>query len=238
MTSYNPQSHSQSQQHQQQLSSSLLSNNRSNRSHSLTSSYKPNHHNNNTTLKRQSNNTNTGGLDDDDDDNNDIANNLISLDSTVTLISKQRTRHTCSKLCILQGELCRTLLEGDSSTNEIELSLIDNDTIDLIIKYCTYHINVPTRHIKQPLTKCNMYDIVDKFDSSFINSLSQTQLFQLLLASNYMNIKSLLQLCSAKIATLLYGKSTQQITHTFGINNSYTQLEENDIRKMYKELLE
>ena len=52
----------------------------------------------------------------------------------------------------------------------------------------------------------------------------------IILASNYLDIKPLLELGCAKIATFIKGKSAEEIRKTFGIVNDFTPEEEAQIR--------
>jgi S-phase kinase-associated protein 1 len=52
-----------------------------------------------------------------------------------------------------------------------------------------------------------------------------------------MNIKPLLHLCCAKTASLMKGKTPDQIRTTFNIRNDYTPAEEEEVRKEYKDLI-
>lgn len=45
---------------------------------------------------------------------------------------------------------------------------------------------------------------------------------QMILAANYMDIKSLLDLCCAKVASMIKGKTTEEIRKTFNIKNDFT----------------
>ena len=69
------------------------------------------------------------------------------------------------------------------------------------------------------------------------SAAAQEVLFKLLLAANYLNIRSLLQLTCAKVASLMKGKTPDQIRAVFNIRNDYTQAEEEEVRKEYKDLI-
>ena len=59
-------------------------------------------------------------------------------------------------------------------------------------------------------------------------------LFQLILAANYMDIKSLLDLTCAKVASMLKGKTPEEIQKTFNIVNDFTPEEEAQVREENK----
>jgi len=69
------------------------------------------------------------------------------------------------------------------------------------------------------------------------SAAAQEVLFKLLLAANYLNIRSLLQLACARVATLLRGRTPEQIRAVFNIRQDFTQAEEEEIRKEYRDLI-
>ena len=155
----------------------------------------------------------------------------------------------------MASELCKTTLEGDKDANEIPLYHIEGVIVQKVIDYLTYHLKIPPRKIEKPLVSSNMRDLVDAWDVSFIeageptvfvgpnatptppSAAAQELLFKLLLAANYLNIKSLLQLTCAKVASLIKGKIPNQIRSTFNIRNDYTQAEEEEVRQEYRDLI-
>jgi hypothetical protein len=66
------------------------------------------------------------------------------------------------------------------------------------------------------------------------SATAQEVLFKLLHAANYLNIRPLLQLACARVATLLRGRTPDQIRAVFNIRNDFTQAEEEEVRKEYK----
>ena len=59
-------------------------------------------------------------------------------------------------------------------------------------------------------------------------------LFELILAANYMDIKSLLDLTCAKVASMIKGKSPEQIRILFNITNDFSPEEEEAVREENK----
>lgn len=82
----------------------------------------------------------------------------------------------------------------------------------------------------QPLRSNNMKDIVPEWDAAYVD-IDQEQLFELLLAANYLDIAPLLNLVSAKVATLIKGKTAEEIRRTFNIRNDFTPEEEAQVRE-------
>ena len=87
--------------------------------------------------------------------------------------------------------------------------------------------------IEKPLKSANMVDVVQKWYAEFID-LDQTLLFELILAANYMDIKPLLDLTCATVASMIKGKSPEEIRSTFNITNDFSPEEEAQVREENK----
>ena len=64
-----------------------------------------------------------------------------------------------------------------------------------------------------------------EWDATFVE-VDQETLFELILAANYMDLKPLLDLTCAKVASMLKGKTPEQIRKQFNIANDFTPEEE------------
>ncbi len=78
-----------------------------------------------------------------------------------------------------------------------------------------------------------MNEIVQQWYADFI-SVEQDVLFELILAANFMDIKPLLDLACATVASLIKGKSPEQIRDQFNIVNDFTPEEEAQVREENK----
>ena len=98
--------------------------------------------------------------------------------------------------------------------------------------------------LPQPLKTANLAEVVPAWDASFVE-VEQEMLFELILvrsplpsppactvprganrdelqAANYLDIKPLLDLTCAKVATMMKGKTPEEIRKTFNIKNDFT----------------
>lgn len=66
---------------------------------------------------------------------------------------------------------------------------------------------------------------------SSIHSHVQELLFDLIQAANYMDIKPLLELTCAKVASMMKGKTAEEIRELFNIENDFTPEEKEAIRQ-------
>ena len=85
----------------------------------------------------------------------------------------------------------------------------------------------------QPLKTANLAEIVSAWDAAYVN-VQQEMLFDLILAANYMDIKPLLDLTCAKVASMIKGKTPEEIRKTFNIENDFTPEEEASVREENK----
>jgi len=116
-----------------------------------------------------------------------------------------------------QSKLVANILEGDTDATEIQVKQVDGKTLELIVKYLKHHKGKEPAEIAKPIRSVKMEKIVeDTWDAEYINALAKRALFQLILGANYMDCKSLLHLGCAKVATMIKGKSPEEIKQILG----------------------
>ena len=74
------------------------------------------------------------------------------------------------------------------------------------MEYCEKHKSGNPPDIEKPLRTNNLAELVDPYDAKFIDIENLEELFDIILAANYLDIKSLLELSCAKVASLIKGK--------------------------------
>lgn len=105
------------------------------------------------------------------------------------------------------------------------------------MEYLKHHVNNPAPPIPTPLPKGDLQQVVSDFDYEFVSSCSQTTLFEIMVTANYLEIPPLLELTQAYIASLMYGKTPQEVRHIFGIQDNTTPEEEQEIYAKYGHIL-
>jgi len=111
----------------------------------------------------------------------------------------------------------KNIFEDLDSDEIIPLPLVDSKTLTKVIEYATFR------------AKTEQQDIKD-WERNYLN-LSDDDLFQLILAANYLDIKPLLDITCMKIANQIKGKTPEQIRTRFNIKNDFTPEEEAEIQK-------
>lgn len=101
--------------------------------------------------------------------------------------------------------------------------------LNRVVQYLRYHQDNPPREIEKPLKSPNMSEVVEQWDADFVD-LEQEQLFDLIIAANFLDIEPLLDLTCAKVASLMKGKTPEQIRKALNIQPDLTQEEEEAVR--------
>jgi len=137
------------------------------------------------------------------------------LDDTLILVSCDDVNGEKFKIdrdSAMMCNLVKSIIEGDSDAKTIEIKKVSSDILRLIVDYLIHHKGKTPAEIAKPIRSVKMEKIVeDEWDAKFINSQSKRTIFQIILGANYMDIKSLLHLGCAKIATMIKGKSPEEI---------------------------
>merc|ERR1712032_1013520 len=127
--------------------------------------------------------------------------------------------------------LIKNMVDDSGTDEEIPLPNVKTAILSKVIDYCKYHKDKPPEEIQKPLKSTNLMECgVSEWDSEYVN-IEQEVLFELILAANYLDIKSLLDLTCAKVASMIKGKNTEEIRKQFNIVNDFTPEEEAQVRE-------
>jgi len=150
-------------------------------------------------------------------------------DEVLKLVSQEQEKVPVPKKVAMMSELVKTMAEGDKEEKEIPLPNVKSAVLNKVVAYMKYHVDNPAKEIEKPLKSANMNEVVSQWDADFVD-VDQELLFELILAANYMDIKPLLDLTCAKVASMIKGKTPEQIRKTFNITNDFTPEEEEAVR--------
>jgi len=148
---------------------------------------------------------------------------------TLTLQAQDGKSFTVSREVAMMSELVKTMWEGDKNEKEIPLQNVKSEILKKVIDYMQFHHKNPPKEIEKPLKSGNMREVVSDWDANYVE-VDQETLFDLILSANYMDIKPLLDLTCAKVASMIKGKSPEEIRRRFNIVNDFTPDEEEAVR--------
>ena len=121
----------------------------------------------------------------------------------------------------------KNMIEDTGTEAPIPLPNVSSKILAKVIEYCKFHVDAKAGNADKP---SKLDDDVKAWDMEFVK-VDQSTLFELILAANYLNIKSLLDLTCLTVANMIKGKTPEEIRKTFDIKNDFTPEEEEEVRK-------
>lgn len=120
----------------------------------------------------------------------------------------------------------------------VPLIQVKGDTLALVVEYMEYHSNQPPTDIPRPL-RGPIRDLLCEFDQTFIftkclkdnDEKQHDTLIDVILAANFLQIRELRDLSCATVASMIKGKTPDQIQALFNIDSDFTPEEEERIRE-------
>merc|ERR1711964_333474 len=115
------------------------------------------------------------------------------------------------------------IIEGDAEATEIQVKQVDAETLKKIVDYLKAHEAKPHKEINKPLRSVkvqgkdsfiiNEDKNIQQFDRDLLEELlgDKRMLFKVILGANYMDVQGLLHLGCAGVASLIKGKSPEEI---------------------------
>jgi S-phase kinase-associated protein 1 len=160
---------------------------------------------------------------------NNIGNNNIDEkeDNEIYLLSNDNVKFKVDKEVAEKSVLIKNMLEdiGDSDL-PIPLPNVNSNILKKVIEWCKKYKD---DHIIQDDQQNRNTDI-NEWDQKYMD-VDQETLFDIILASNYLDIKALLDIGCKTVANMIKGKSAEEIRRTFNIVNDFTPEEEAQIKK-------
>lgn len=154
---------------------------------------------------------------------------------TVKLISQDNESFVVTKKVAKMSKLITDMMlvdeDNDDEEREIPLPNAKGPILGKVLEFCKHHCGEEEMTpFEKPLKDADLSKLVQEFYSNFIVNVDQETLFHLTLAANYLDIRPLLDLCSARIASFIKGKTPEQIRENLNIVCDFTPEEEAQVR--------
>ncbi|KAG5982629.1 E3 ubiquitin ligase complex SCF subunit scon-3 [Claviceps digitariae] len=153
----------------------------------------------------------------------------------VWLASNDNATIEVDRVVIERSMLIKNMLDdiGDeliSQTNPIPIPNVNEAVLRKVIEWCEHHRNDPPQAQDDESDGRRRTTDIEEWDQKFMQ-VDQEMLFEIILASNYLDIKPLLDVGCKTVANMIKGKSPEEIRKTFNITNDFTPEEEEQIRR-------
>ncbi|KAL2937079.1 SKP1-like protein 4 [Bienertia sinuspersici] len=151
----------------------------------------------------------------------------------ITLKSSDGESFEVEEAVALESQTIKHMIEDDCADSAIPLPNVTGKILAKVIEYCKKHVEAAAaKSSSEDRSSSNSAadDELKNWDSEFVK-VDQNTLFDLILAANYLNIKSLLDLTCQTVADMIKGKTPEEIRKTFNIKNDFTPEEEEEVRR-------
>ncbi|CDP14555.1 unnamed protein product [Coffea canephora] len=150
----------------------------------------------------------------------------MSSPKIIVLKSSDGETFEVEELVALESQTIKHMIEDNCADTCIPLPNVTSKILAKVIEYCKKHVEAP----KSSDGDKSSDEDLKSFDADFVK-VDQGTLFDLILAANYLNIKSLLDLTCQTVADMIKGKTPEEIRKTFNIKNDFTPEEEEEVRR-------
>ncbi|XP_047976291.1 SKP1-like protein 1A [Salvia hispanica] len=146
----------------------------------------------------------------------------------ITLRSSDGEVFEVDEAVAVESQTIKHMIEDDCVDNIIPIPNVTGKILSKVMEYCKKHVDASASTKSED--KVSSDDELKIFDADFVK-VDQATLFDLILAANYLNIKSLLDLTCQTVADMIKGKTPEEIRKTFNIKNDFTPEEEEEVRR-------
>jgi len=143
-----------------------------------------------------------GGLDD------------TEVTGTIKVTSADHKTFEVEKKHAFVSILIKQTLDQDPTAAELPIPGVRGEILEKVIEYMNHHKGTEPPIIPKPLRSKEMKQVCsDPWDATYIDKIGETRqdLYDLILAANYMDVKSLLHLGCAKVSSLIKGQPLEKI---------------------------
>lgn len=138
------------------------------------------------------------------------------------LVSQEGDIIEVDKEVAAQLSLIKDLVEDTNADETIPIPNIKTQVLRKVLEYCEKHKAENPSKGEKSLEGSDLAE----FDWKYIDIENQEEIFDIIEAANYLDVKPLLELSQAKVASLMKGKSPEEIRKVFNIKSDYTPEEE------------
>ena len=156
---------------------------------------------------------------------------IYTTERLVHLVSQEGEQFDVPLDVATMSELIKTMYDSEQPEDEVQempLSNVKTSILSKVIEFLTHYKGEPMTEIEKPLKSSNMNEVVQEWYVEFVN-VEQETLFELILAANFMDIQPILDLTCATVASMVKGKTSDEIRQHFNIVNDFTPAEEEQV---------
>ena len=140
----------------------------------------------------------------------------MEVDITIKVISSDGKEIEMSKKAASKSNILKGIMEDYPDNTEFPLNNVTSPILEKIKEYLEHYKDKEPEKIEIPLKSNNFKECVSEWDYNYLGE-NIDLIFDLINASNFMDIKSLYELASAKLGSKIKGISSESIKKDFEI---------------------
>ncbi len=149
--------------------------------------------------------------------------------STIKIVCKDGNKLEIDTQSAKKSVLLNNIIQDYDLNDDIPIN-INSDILKIIFVYLEHYKDSEPEIIPKPLPSGNLESFTDKWDVDFID-LDKSVVLNLIVAANFMDIKSLLELSCAKIASIMKSMDPETIKKEFDIPEDMTEEEQKKLEE-------
>jgi S-phase kinase-associated protein 1 len=132
------------------------------------------------------------------------------------LVSSEGTAFNIDTEAACMSGFVSQLIE-DGATEEIPILNVDAAILSKVVDFCNYHKGAHPPAVARPLKSVKLDECgVSAWDCKFL-AMPREELYKVVIAANYLDIRSLLDLSCAKVASYIKDKTPDEVRRDFGL---------------------
>ena len=151
----------------------------------------------------------------------------------LTLVSEEGTQVKVPQDIMKHSKLIETVLQDGSAEDPIPLPKVKKATLDKVIEFCEHYKDIDMPAPERPIKATYIDDWLDDWLRKYLE-INQNDLFALIEAANYLDIKGLFDLACSSCAFKIKGKKAEEIREQFGIDKDLNPEEEKEINEFFQ----
>ena len=132
------------------------------------------------------------------------------------------------KVAVLSSKI-KEIMEDTEEDEAIPLPDIKKETLDKIVEFANHHLEEPLPQIEKPLKCKRLRDILPDWYGEFITTDDMDILYAYFCAGNFLDFKPFVEITSAQIASLMRGKSLEEVRELLKVEDDFTEEERQQI---------
>ncbi|KAK1278881.1 SKP1-like protein 1A [Acorus gramineus] len=148
--------------------------------------------------------------------------------TTITLRSLDGEEFEVPKEVALMSVTIRNIIEDDWDGKNILLYNVESGVLAKVIEYCKRHSPATaTTNNNEATTE----EELEAWDKDFVMNMDKHELFEVIMATNYMVVQGLMNLTCRSVADMVKDLSVEEVRVFFNVENDFTEEEEAEIRR-------